>query len=569
MASSTGLTTDFSTALSADLQSIQETRTLLQKARAAADRFKEVSQEQVDKIVKAMADAGFGARERLAKLAVEETGFGKWQDKVIKNAVATERLYDFIKEMKTCGIINKLHGGKVWEVGTPMGVVAALIPSTNPTATMMYKAIISVKSRNAVVASPHPKAVRCTLEAAKLMSDAATQAGAPADLIACITAPTLEGTSELMRHDLTSVILATGSTQMVKAAYSSGKPAYGVGAGNVPAFIERSANIPKAVADILFGKTFDNGTLCSSEQAIVCDLPVKTRVIDELKKRGAYFVDNDERRKLERLMFPKGLNPDIVGKPATFIAEKAGISVPPQTVVLIAELGGVGKAYLLSAEKLSTVLAFYTEDGWEAGCKRCIEILEFGGIGHSLALHSQNEHIITEFALRKPAHRILVNTVAAVGAVGYTTALAPAMTLGPGTIGGSITTDNITPMHLLNIKRIGFEVNPVNDANGNPVSVGAAEKSADTLKPAKNFTHSFISEIEERIRLKAGNSVFGKPAVKNQTAQSAGKPAVNQPAQETAVSHAAPALQPAAVKHGTSGKITDEDIANIVKTFSK
>jgi acetaldehyde dehydrogenase (acetylating) len=536
--------------LSSDLKSIQEARTMLAKADAAAELYKTFSQEQVDKIVKAMCDAGYEARERLAKLAVEETGFGKWQDKVEKNVVGTKMLYDYIKDMKTCGIGKKTHDGKVWEVATPMGVVAALIPTTNPTSTMMYKAIISLKSRNAIVASPHPRAVRCTTEAARIISDAAKKAGAPHDLIHCMTSPTLEGTTELMRHELTSVILATGSGAMVRAAYSSGKPAYGVGSGNVPSFIERTANIPKAVADILFGKTFDNGTLCSSEQAIVCDLPIKNKVIEELKKRGAHFVSNDERQKLERYMFPKGLNPEVVGMPATFIAERAGFSVPPNTIVLVAELGGVGKAYPLSAEKLSTVLAFYTEDGWEAGCKRCIELLEFGGIGHSLSFHTQNEHVIEQFALHKPAHRILVNTVAAVGAVGYTTALAPSMTLGPGTIGGSITTDNITPLHLLNIKRVAFETNPVNDASGTPIAKASAEKSS-SVKPAakKGDGKSFSEIIDERIRLKAGNAVSKKS--------------------ETATKSNTDAVKSGGVKSGVVGKLSDAAISEIVKTFKK
>ncbi len=526
--------------LSTDLKSIQEARALLQKAKVAYELYKEFSQERVDKIVKAMAEAGYDAREKLAKLAVEETGFGVVKDKITKNIVGTKMLYDYIKEMKTCGIIKKTHDGKVWEVATPMGVVAALIPTTNPTSTMMYKAIISLKSRNAIVASPHPRAVRCTSEAAKIMSDAAKKAGAPHDLVQCMTTPTLEGTSELMRHDLTGVILATGSTPMVRAAYSSGKPAYGVGSGNVPAFIERTANVPKAVADILFGKTFDNGTLCSSEQAIVCDLPLKNRVVEELKKRGAYFVEGEERQKLERFMFPKGLNPEVVGKPATYIAERAGLSVPANTTVLTAELGGVGRAHPLSAEKLSPVLAFYVEDGWEAGCKRCIELLNYGGIGHSLALHSQNDHVIEQFALHKPAFRILINTVAAVGAVGYTTSLAPAMTLGPGTIGGSITTDNITPMHLLNIKRIGFETTPVNDANGNPIAP-ASEKPNEKINTQSQ--KSFSDIIDERIRLKAGNA----PSTQNRPL---GK-------------------SPLPVKSPVTGKLSDEAISEIIKAFKK
>lgn len=524
--------------LSSDLLSIQEARTLLERAKKAQLAFKDFSQEKVDKIVKAMAEAGYEARERLAKFAVVETGFGRWQDKVKKNIVGTKMLYDYIKEMKTCGVVSKTHNGKVWEVASPMGVVAALIPTTNPTSTMMYKAIISLKSRNAIVASPHPRAVRCTGEAATVVAEAAKRAGAPDDLILCMSRPTLEGTSELMRHELTSVILATGSSAMVRAAYSSGKPAYGVGSGNVPAFIERSANIPKAVADILYGKTFDNGTLCSSEQAIVCDLPIKNKVVEELKKRGAYFVSNEEKQKLARYMFPKGLNPEVVGMPATFIAERAGFSVSAQTVVLIAELGAVGKQESLSAEKLSPVLAFYAEDGWEAGCKRCIELLEFGGIGHSLALHTQNEMVIEQFALHKPAHRILINTVAAVGAVGYTTALAPAMTLGPGTIGGSITTDNITPLHLLNIKRIGFETNPLHDSNGNPISIGDALAEPN---PKSTTPKSFSDIIDERIRLKAGNPTSGAKPLSEKKAHSS----------------------------ATIGKLSDDAISEIVKQFKK
>ncbi|MDX2129609.1 MAG: aldehyde dehydrogenase family protein [Chloroherpetonaceae bacterium] len=499
--------------LSSDLRSIQETRSLLLRAKEAQKIYKEFSQVDVDRIVSKMAERGYEAREKLAKLAVEETGFGRVEHKVLKNIVGTKRLHDYIKDMKTCGIIRKTHNEKIWEVATPMGVVAALIPTTNPTSTMMYKAIIALKSRNAIVASPHPRSIRCTLEAAQIMSQAAKEAGAPDGLVNCISLPTQEGTSELIRHEITSVILATGGSAMVRAAYSSGKPAYGVGPGNVPAFIERTANVAKAVADILFGKTFDNGTLCSSEQSIVCDLPIKSKVIAELKKRGAYFVSNEERERLERYMFPKGLNPEVVGKPATFIAERAGIAVPSETTVLIAEIGGVGKKHPLSSEKLSPVLSFFTEDGWEAGCKRSIEILEFGGIGHSLAVHTENPMVIEQFALHKPAHRILINTVSAVGAVGYTTDLPPAMTLGPGTIGGSITTDNITPMHLLNIKRVAFETHPVNDTNGNfiPQDGESSSKKNESEPIVKRYDfaakegHSFMAEIEARIREKAGN----------------------------------------------------------------
>ncbi|ACF13524.1 acetaldehyde dehydrogenase (acetylating) [Chloroherpeton thalassium ATCC 35110] len=538
--------------LSNDLLSIQEARDLLQQAAEALKTFKHFSQEKVDAIVKAMAEAGYEAREELAKMAVEETGFGKVEDKILKNILGSKTLYEYIAPMKTCGIIDKRENGKIWDIATPMGVVAALIPSTNPTSTMLYKSIISLKSRNAIVASPHPAAKKCTARAAQIMREAAVRAGAPEGLIHCMTNPTLEGTGELMKHSLTGVILATGSTPMVKAAYSSGKPAYGVGPGNVPAFIERTANVKKAVADIIFGKTFDNGTICASEQAVVCDLPIKSQVIEEMKKRGAYFLNPEEKETLSRFMFPRGLNAAVVGKPAAVIAAQAGITVPETTKVLVAELAEVGKMAPLSAEKLSPVLAFYTEDGWEAGCRRCMELLDFGGIGHSLSLHSQNEHVIMQFAMHKPAHRILINTVSSVGAVGYTTALAPSLTLGPGTIGGSITTENVGPMQLLNIKRVAFETNPVNDKDGNPVAqaavaskeatVNATAQVATQTKPSykKLPESSIMAEIEERIRLKAGNTPAGFLGKK---------------------------VTP--VKENQSGKLTSEEVDEIVKTFQK
>ncbi len=462
--------------LEKDLYSIQEARSHLRRAHLAQKTLQTLNQRQIDTIVEAMVKAGYEAREQLAKLAVAETGFGKWQDKLMKNAVSTKHLQAYIRSMKTCGIISKQHNGKIWEVATPMGIVAAIIPSTNPTATMMYKAIISIKSRNAIVASPHPRAANCTQVAAQILQAAAEKAGAPENAIQCLSLPTRPGTTELMQHELTQVILATGGDRIVKSAYSSGKPAYGVGAGNVPVFIDRTANVQKAVADIFFGKTFDNGTLCSSEQAIVCDAPIQAQVKAECNRRGGYFLDPAAQQRLQQVMFPNGLNPEIVGKSAIEIAALAGIGVPPETTVLIAELNGVGKLYPLSGEKLSPVLAFYQVNGWQEGCDRCSEILAFGGLGHSVGVHTQDEQVIQEFALRKPAHRVLINTVCAMGAVGYTTALAPALSLGAGTIGGSITTDNITPMHLLNIKRVGFEVNPIHDVSGD--RIGAKSASA-------------------------------------------------------------------------------------------
>lgn len=487
-----------------DLISIQEVRNLCRTAKQAQLEFKNYTQEQVDKIVKSMVDAGYEAREKLAKMAVDETGFGKYEDKITKNIFATKNLWESIKDLKTVGVVNSYHNGKVLEIAEPMGVVAALIPSTNPTSTMMFKAIISVKARNSIVASPHPNATKCTLEAAKIMEEAAVSAGAPRGLISCLSLSTLEATNELMKNPATAVILATGSGAMVKAAYSAGKPAYGVGAGNVPAFIERTANYKKAVADIFYGTCFDNGTLCSSEQAIVCDRPIRDAVIQECKNQGGYFLNQEEKAKIERILVDKNgrINADIVGRSATVIANKAGFSVPANTRVLLCELSSVGKNEPLSMEKLSPILAFYTEEGWLNACHRCIELLEFGGIGHTLVIHSNDKDVIMKFALEKPAFRILVNTVASLGAVGYTTALDPSLTLGCGTWGGSIISENVTAKHLINYKKLAFEVVKINQGN----SLTSITDSGFKFNQTDKNTSSFIPEIEDRLRARAGNS---------------------------------------------------------------
>lgn len=483
-----------------DLTSIQEVRDLIQKAKSAQVEFRNYSQEQVDRIVKAMVDAGFAQAARLGRLAHEETGFGKPEDKQKKNEFATRRVWESIKDLKTVGVIHEDKERKVLTIAEPMGVVAALIPSTNPTSTAMFKAIISVKARNACIASPHPRAAQCTLEAIQVVREAAEKAGAPQGLIACLSTPTMEGTQELMRHKLTAVILATGSNPMVRAAYSSGRPAYGVGSGNVPAFIERTANVKKAVADIISGKQFDYGVLCSTESALVCDAPIKNQVVEECKQRGAYFVAGAEKERLAKLMFDQrgAINPDMVGKSPVFIAHKAEITVPSNTSVLIAEIQGVGRQYPLSREKLSPVLSFYTEDGWREACHRCIELLEFGGIGHTLVIHSSDNDIIMKFALEKPAFRILVNTQSALGAVGYTNGLDPSMTLGPGTWGGSIISDNVTARHLINYKRLAFETRPINPD---------VTHQGGTPPSPKALPQSWIEEIDKRIVLKAGNPV--------------------------------------------------------------
>ena len=485
-----------------DLQSIQEVRELVSAASKAQKEFKHFSQKQVDKIVKAMADAGYAESERLAKMAYEETGFGNYKDKIIKNHFGTKTIYESIKDLKTVGVIDVNENGKIVKIAEPMGVVAAIIPSTNPTSTAMFKAIISLKCRNGLVASPHPKAVACTDEALKIMREAAEKAGAPKGLIQCLKTPTLEGTEALMKDKDTAVILATGSTPMVKAAYSTGNPAYGVGAGNVPSFIERTANVKKAVADIVFGTTFDNGVLCSSEQAMIVDRPIKEQAIEEAKKDGCYFVSPEEKQKLANAIHKNGkLNPEIVGKSAKWIADYANLKVPESTKVLVADCTAVGKEEPFSVEKLSPILALYVVDGWLDGCHKCIELLNFGGIGHTMAIHSSDKEIIMKFALEKPAFRIIVNSPSSLGAVGYTTALKPSLTLGVGTWGGSIISENVSAEHLMNIKTLAFEVNPVNS--------GQCVTSFDgvNVKNVSEKPTSFMEEIEERLLARAGNPV--------------------------------------------------------------
>ena len=507
--------------MDADLTSIQEARDALRAAHDAQKRFKTATQEEVDRIVAAMVEAGAAQAERLGQMAHEETGFGRPESKTQKNLFATRTLSERMAGMKTAGVIETSADGTVWKVATPMGVVAALVPSTNPTATAMYKAIISAKARCGIVMSPHPRAARCTAEALRVVSDAATAAGAPAGLFGCLTTVTLAGTDALLEHDLTDVILATGGGPMVRAAYSKGKPAYGVGSGNVPAYVDRSANIDKAAADILTGTSFDWGTLCSTERSVVADAPVRSKLLDALRARGGHVCSPDEAAKLRAVIKPGGrFNTDIVGQSPPRIAEMAGFRVAPDARALIAEVDTVGPDEPLSMETLSPILSFYVADGWEQGCERCIEILEFGGIGHTLALHATSDRVIEQFALRKPSMRIVVNTVAALGSVGMTTALFPAMTLGPGTIGGSITSDNVTPLHLVNIKRVAFETAPLNTPTGEPVAPGAAapvRRSPVPNGPAPvsagpTGDGSWMDRIEARLLARAGNPPVGDSA---------------------------------------------------------
>jgi acetaldehyde dehydrogenase (acetylating) len=445
-----------------DLASMAEARTLARQAKAAQAQLAELSQERIDSIVDAMARAVAPQCEALARLAVEETGFGVVADKVQKNQFAAERVYNFIRPMKTVGVLARLEDRKVIEIAEPFGVVAAVVPSTNPTSTAIYKILISLKARCAIVLSPHPSAVRCITRVAEIMNEAARGVGAPDGSINWMKTVTLEGTQELMKSRDVAVILATGGMGLVRAAYSSGKPAYGVGPGNAPCYVESSADIRKAASDIIIGKTFDNGLLCSSPNSIVVDANIAEELKRELIQQGSYFLNPAEIETLGKLLVtPQRLpNPAMVGKPAAFIAEKAGIPVPPGTRVLIAPLAGVGRDHPLSIEKLCPVLSYYIVQDWKTGCERCKEILRYGGMGHTMSIHSRNDQIILEFGLKKPAFRIVVNTPTTHGSVGMTTGLDPAMTLGCGGWGGNITSDNISPKHLLNIKRLAYELTP-------------------------------------------------------------------------------------------------------------
>ncbi len=439
-----------------------EARALARKARAAQTQIAELSQERIDAIVDAMAAAVAPQCDALARLAVEETGYGVQADKLQKNQFSADRVYNFIKPMKTVGVLARLEDRKVIEIAEPFGVVAAIVPSTNPTSTAIYKILISLKARCAIVISPHPSAVRCITRVAEIMNEAARAAGAPDGSINWMTTVTLEGTQELMKSRDIAVILATGGMGLVRAAYSSGKPAYGVGPGNAPCYVESSADVRKAASDIIIGKTFDNGLLCSSPNSIVADAAIWDDLKRELVQQGAYFLNQQEIDALGKvLVSPQRLpNPQLVGKPATYIAEKAGINAPSGTRVLIAPLAGVGRDFPLSIEKLCPVLSSYVVQDWKAGCERCKEILRYGGMGHTMSIHSRNDQVILEFGLKKPAFRIVVNTPTTHGSVGMTTGLDPAMTLGCGGWGGNITSDNISPKHLLNIKRLAYEVTP-------------------------------------------------------------------------------------------------------------
>ncbi|MBP3327663.1 MAG: acetaldehyde dehydrogenase (acetylating) [Clostridia bacterium] len=484
--------------LDRDLQSIQEVRDLVANAKKAQKELSKLSQEQIDRIICEIAKDCAANAQTLAKMAVEETGFGVWEDKVLKNLLGSTITYDYCKNMKTVGIIKEDNGDGIIEVGVPMGVVAALIPSTNPTSTTMYKSIISIKAGNAIVISPHPNAKNCILETVRIIQAAAKRAGAPDNVVQSIALTTIDATNTLLKHRDIGVILATGGEAMVRAAYSSGNPAIGVGPGNGPAYIEKTADIPMAVKRIFDSKTFDNGTICASEQSIVTEHCIKDKVVAEVKRQGGYFLNEEESLKVSRFILRANgtMNPKIVGKSAQVIAEMAGISIPEGTRVLVSEQTEVSKTNPYSREKLCPILAFYTENNWEEACERCMEILYNEGVGHTMTIHSQDKNVIREFALQKPVSRLLVNTPGALGGVGATTNLAPALTLGCGAVGGSATSDNITPLNLINIRRVAFGAKELDDLRGNnPAPAQSCVSANVTAKSKPVYGGSFNEAI--------------------------------------------------------------------------
>jgi acetaldehyde dehydrogenase/alcohol dehydrogenase len=431
---------------------------LVTNARQAYSDFLLYNQEKIDIIVKKMTIAALAKHRELAKMAVEETGMGVYEDKITKNIFASEYVYNSIKNLKTVGVINENDDEDYMEVAEPIGVIAGVTPTTNPTSTTIFKALIAIKTKNPIIFSFHPRAQKCSVEAAKILRAAAIKAGAPENCIQWIETPSIEASQKLMFHPGVDIILATGGPGMVKSAYSTGKPALGVGAGNVPCYIEKTANLKRAVNDLVLSKSFDNGTICASEQAVIIDREVSEEVIKLLKERRCHFLNKEEMMKLQKVAIDEkrqSMNADIVGQSAEKIAKMAGIEVPDGTKILICELEGIGEKYPLSREKLSPILSMFIVDSTEDGIKRAEEMIYFGGLGHSAVLHSTDDKVIEEYSKRVKVGRIIINSPSSQGAIGdiYNANL-PSLTLGCGTMGRNSTTQNVSAQNLINIKRV-------------------------------------------------------------------------------------------------------------------
>ncbi len=478
----------------------QEAGDAVDSAHLAFQSVAKFDQQKIDRICERMANAALAEAARLGSLANEETGFGIADDKREKNRFAAEDVWNYFRNLKTVGVVKETEN--VVEIASPRGVVAAIIPSTNPTSTAIFKIIIAVKSCNSIVLSPHPSAVRSIVETARIMREAGVSAGLPPDAVKCLEKPTIEGTETLMKHKKTAVILATGGIGLVRAAYSSGKPAFGVGPGNVPVFIERTANVEKACEDILISTCFDNGTICASEQSVVVDKSIANRVREKFKSIGGHFLNEKEAEKVGEILLTehRTLNPKIVGKSAEFIANLAGISVPHNTRCLIAVCGGVGRDFPWSIEKLSPTLAFFTVEGVEQGANKCLEILKFGGMGHTAGMHTESREAAIGFGKKMPAARIIINSPTTHGAIGFSTDLAPSMTLGCGSWGGNVTSDNVSPIHLMDIKRVAFETKSVSSVQSPGFAVQSPESRVQSpiIGRDRNVKREEIARIVDK-----------------------------------------------------------------------
>ena len=473
--------------LDKDLSARQEARVLAKQAQIAQEILGQMPQEKLDIIVEAVAKAFSKEAVALAEMAVSETGFGNVEDKIRKNRFASEEVAAAVRGMKTVGFLREDNENRVWEYGVPMGLIAAIVPSTNPTSTVCYKALIALKSGNSIVFSPHPKAIAATRQAAKIVAEAAEAAGAPRGAVSCLSIPSLQGCQELMAAPQTRLILATGGPAMVKAAYSSGKPAIGVGAGNGPAYIHRSADIKQSISRILQSKTFDNGTVCASEQSIIVEKDMEEAVLREAQSQGFYLMRPEEASRLAQLLFkPNGaLSPDVVGKTALHLAQMAGFRVPQGTKILLAREQEAGPSVPYSMEKLCPVLAFYVMENEDAVLEKVIQVLTHEGSGHTFAMHAGDEAVIRKFAAKVPVSRFLVNTPAALGGIGSTTGLFPALTLGCGAVGGSSSSNNISPLDLINIRRVAW---------------GAEKSSVQPPQVNSDLVELLTAKILERLR---------------------------------------------------------------------
>lgn len=538
-----------------DLISVQEVRAKVEKAHEAWQTYKNFTQEQVDAVVEAVAAKGREHARPLAQLAVEETGMGNVEDKVAKNLLNADLLPRFIRGMKTVGVLREIPEQRVTEIGIPVGVVAAILPTTNPTSTAIYKTIVSLKAGNAVVLSPHPRAKRCTCATAALLAEAAVAAGAPEGVVQCLNASTLDGTNALMKHPKVGVILATGGSGMVRAAYSSGKPAFGVGPGNVPILIDPSADLAEAVGKVVEGKSFDYGTVCSSEQTVVAERSLRDGMLRELQARKAYILNEQERAAVERALFTgtTTVRAECVGQSPQKIAQIAGFSVPSDASILVAEIHGVGKDHPLSAEKLSPVLALYFVDNFDAALNACESILKFGGLGHTSVIHARDEARVRRFGLRMPSFRVLVNTPSPQGSVGITTGVQPSMTLGCGAMAGNITSDNVGPQHLINIKRIAWAIRTPQEATGGQASEIRTPAPASSPVPPAGIDKTALVQAVERYLTDRGIAISGLRAA---------------PAPAPSADYGAPASPAPAPKQAPAPAVPVRDVvASVVDRF--